>query len=220
MIHWKHRGGAFLLALACAWTLPAAAAGDPWRPLSREEAIRRTGSAQIEQRRQAYSRLGEVGTMDDVPLLLAALRDEEDLIRGVAEISIWGIWMRVNDSTVDPMFQVAMDLTQQMRLAEAEDLFDKVLALRPEFAEAWHRRGEVRVLGDRWGEAAADFSHALELNPYHFGAMEGLGHCSLQLGQGSEAVRHFQDALDLNPNLEQLHEALERARRIAERDRT
>jgi len=197
-----------------------AGAADDWRPMSRAKALERTSSTLIEQRRQAYARLGEVGTMDDIPVLLSALQDDEDLIRGVAEISVWGIWMRANDSTVDPMFQVAMDLTQQMKLDEAEAGFDAVIALRPDFAEAWHRRGEVKVLGDRWKAAAADFTHALELNPYHFGALEGLGHCNMRLGRASEAVKLFQQALDINPYLEGVYEALKRARDMAERERT
>jgi tetratricopeptide (TPR) repeat protein len=198
----------------------SAGAADAWRPMNRAQALERTSSTLLEQRRQAYSRLGEVGTMEDIPLLLSALRDDEDLIRGVAEISVWGIWMRANDSTVDPMFQVAMDLTQQMKLAEAEAGFDQVIALRPDFAEAWHRRGEVKVIGDRWNAAAADFTRALELNPYHFGALEGLGHCQMHLGRASEAVKLFQQALDINPHLEGVYEALKRARDMAERERT
>lgn len=211
--------GVAVILGATAVSIPAGAADD-WRPMSRAKALERTTSTQIEQRRQAYARLGEVGTMDDVPVLLSALQDDEDLIRGVAELSVWGIWMRINDSTVDPMFQVAMDLTQQMKLAEAEAEFDAVIDLRPDFAEAWHRRAEVKVLGDRWKAAEADFTHALELNPYHFGALEGLGHCNMRLGRASEAVKLFQQALDINPYLEGVYEALKRARDMAERERT
>jgi len=213
---------AVTLALVLATTFPlvGARAADPWRPISRAEALTRASSGQLEQRRQAYARLGEVGLMEDTPVLLSALRDDEDLIRGVAEISLWGIWMRADDSTADPLFQVAMDLMQQMKLAEAEAKFDEVIAMRPDFAEAWHRRAETRVLGDRWGEAAQDFAHALELNPFHFGAMEGLAHCNMRSGRAAEAVQLFLRALELNPNLEQLIEPLKRARAMAERDRT
>ncbi len=208
------------LVLATAFPLAGARAADPWRPISRAEALVRASSSQLEQRRQAYARLGEVGLMEDTPVLLSALRDDEDLIRGVAEISLWGIWMRADDSTADPLFQVAMDLMQQMKLAEAEAKFDEVIAMRPDFAEAWHRRAETRVLGERWAEAAADFSHALELNPFHFGAMEGLGHCNMRSGRAAEAEQLFLRALELNPNLEQLIEPLKRARAMARRDRT
>jgi Flp pilus assembly protein TadD len=199
-----------------------ASAGDAraWGPMSRDEAIRKLSSSQVEQRRQAVYRLADVGTMDDTPLLIAVLRDSEELVRGAAEQSLWGIWMRANDSTADPMFQVGMDLMNQNRLREAEATFTEVIALRPEFAEAWHRRGEVKVLKDDWSAAAQDFAHALELNPYHFGALEGLGHCSLHMGDPATAVGYFRRAIELNPNLWDVYEALQRAEDMAERYRT
>lgn len=220
----KNRIGRWMLAVALAcsagvavWTPSDVLA---WGPLSREGALKKIGSTLLEDRRQGYIRLADVGTMDDVPLLLSALTDDEDLIRGVAEQAIWGIWMRANDSTADPMFQVALDLTHQNKLAEAEAKFDQLLMLVPEFSEGWHRRGEVKVMGDRWREAAQDFSRALELNPYHFGALEGLGHCSMRTGRNGEAVGYFERALELNPNLEGVFEALKRARKAAENERT
>lgn len=209
-------------AVAAGLLFAGSAVAAPWGSgvLTREAALDKIRSAQVEQRRQGYGRLGEIGTLDDVPVLLSALTDDEELIRGMAELAIWGIWMRTDDSMVDPMFQVGVDLTQQMKLAEAEAKFDEVLAMKPAFAEAWHRRAEVKVLGDRWEAAEMDFRQAVELNPYHFGALEGLGHCSLHLGRAADAVGFFTRALELNPNLEGVYEALKRARAIAERDRT
>lgn len=215
----RRRAAAGLMA-----TLLAAgpALGGQWGSgvLTREAAIEKTHSPHTEQRRQGYGRLGEVGTDEDVPLLLSALTDEEELIRGMAEIAIWGIWMRTDDPVVDPMFQVAIDLTHQMKLADAEAKFDEVLGMKPRFAEAWHRRAEVKVLSDRWDEAEADFLKTIELNPYHFGALEGLGHCSLHRGRAADAVGFFTRSLELNPNQPAVYEALKRARAIAERDRT
>lgn len=220
----EHRHRAWLAAVA--FTVMAGAAVVPatdafaWGTVNRTEALRKIASPLLEERRQGYGRLADVGIMEDVPALLSALTDDEDIIRGVAEQSIWGIWMRANNSTADPMFQTALDLTHQMKLDEAEDKFDELLVLMPDFAEGWHRRGEVKVMGDRWREAERDFAKALELNPYHFGALEGLGHCSMRTGRNSEAVQYFERALELNPNLGGVFEALKRAREAAEKERT
>jgi Flp pilus assembly protein TadD len=208
------------LFLACTALAGTAGEGRSWGAMTRDEAIRKLSSPQVAERRQAVYRLADVGTMDDTPLLIAVLRDTEELIRGAAEQSLWGIWMRADDSTADPMFQVAMDLMNQNRLREAEGKFSEVIELRPEFAEAWHRRGEVKVLKDEWTAAARDFEHALELNPYHFGALEGLGHCSLNTGDAASAVGYFRRAIELNPNLWDVYEALQRAEALAERQRT
>ncbi len=210
-----------LAALGVLWQVPAAQAAQKWgNTMSHAEALRNIASPRAEQRRAGYLRLAEIGTMDDTPLLLSALQDDEDLIRGVAEQALWGLWMRANDSTADPMFQLGLELMNTNQLAEARDKFTEVIALKPDFAEAWHRRGEVMALLDSWDAAFHDFEHALELNPYHFGALEGMGHCSLHTGNAAAAVDYFRRAIELNPNLWDLYEALDRAEKVAEQNRT
>ncbi len=43
---------------------------------------------------------------------------------------------------------------------------------------------------------------AIELNPFHFGAISGMGLCHVNLGQREEAISAFEAALKLNPGLE------------------
>jgi tetratricopeptide (TPR) repeat protein len=210
-----------LAALLCAAPGGGAVAAQPWKGnLTRAEALRDTGSGQLERRRHAYLRLADVGTMEDIPLLLSALRDEEDLIRGVAEQVIWGIWMRTGDSVADPMFQTGLQLMQEKNYRGARDKLSEVIELKPEFAEAWNRRAEANVLLDRWDDAFADFHKALELNPYHFGALEGMGHCRLNRNDPVGAVGYFRRAIEINPNLWDVYEALQRAEAAAEKSRT
>lgn len=216
------RRAGITLLLGCA--LLAAQAHQPagaWGgAMSRAEALKNIAAPRTEQRRAGYLRLAEVGTMEDTPVLLSALQDDEELIRGVAEQALWGLWMRANDSTADPMFQMALELMNTNQLPEAQAKFTEVIGLQPEFAEAWHRRGEVMVMMNAWDAAFRDFEHALALNPYHFGALEGMGHCRLKQGDPVGAVEYFTRAIELNPNLWDVYEVLERAKGEAERNRT
>jgi tetratricopeptide (TPR) repeat protein len=215
------RTGAVLLVCGAMLLAHPAGSAEGWgKTMSRAEAIKNIGSPRTELRRAGYLRLAEVGTMEDTPILLSALQDEDDQIRGVAEQSLWGLWMRANDSTADPMFQVALEMMNMNQLPEARAKFTDVIGLKPEFAEAWHRRGEVYVMMDAWDAAFKDFEHALQLNPYHFGALEGMGHCRLKQGDPTAAVEYFTRAIELNPNLWDVYEALERAKGEAERSRT
>jgi tetratricopeptide (TPR) repeat protein len=211
---------ALCAAAGLAFALAGTVAAGPMKMMNRLEALNALQSGQVMTKRMGLGRLAEVGTMDDVPAMLSQLLDEDDMIRGIAEQAIWGVWMRANDSTVDPMFQVALDLMHQRRLGEAEAKFTEAIALKPEFAEAWHRRAETRVMTDRWDAARQDFEKAIELNPYHFGAFEGLGHCSLHLGRSDLAVEYFRRARELTPNMPDVPDALERAERLAENSRT
>jgi len=205
------------LLLAACFSLCAVAAD--WGPLSRAQALEQAKSGHVDKRRLAYGRLAEVGTQDDVPVLLAALWDEEDLIRGMAEQAVWGIWMRADDSTADPMFQTGMQLLTEDEPTQALEKFNKVIELKPEFAEAWNRRGDAyQQLGDKQ-RALADYEHVIRLNPYHFGTLESFGQIWLDRGNYRKAAEYFRRALEINPNLWNVADILRRLEKTLENDR-
>src|SRR5258708_1336852 len=205
-----------LLALAIVST--PAAAGD-WTPMNREQAIEQTRSTQLEKRRLAYGRLADIGTLDDIPVLLAALWDDEELIRGVAEQSVWGIWLRTDDPVVDPLFQTGMQLIAEDDPRAAIEKLNQVIELKPEFAEAWNRRGDAyAALGDE-DRALADYERTIALNPYQFGAMESCADIWMTRSNYRKAAEYFRRALDLNPNLPEAAQALHALEEKLENDR-
>ncbi len=216
----SNRLKAFILnvttALAC--MSGPAAAGD-WTPISREQALEQTRSTQLDKRRLAYARLAEIGTMGDVPMLLAALWDEEELIRGVAEQSIWGIWMRTDDSVADPLFQTGMLLIAQDDPQAALEKLNQVIELKPDFAEVWNRRGDAYAALGNEDRALADYDRAIALNPYQFGAMESCADIWMARSNYRKAADYFRRALDLNPNLSEAAEALHSLEQKLENDR-
>ncbi len=207
-----------LLGLAIACACSAAAAGD-WTPISREKALEQTRSPQLDKRRLAYGRLAEIGTMEDIPVLMAALWDEEELIRGIAEQSVWGIWLRTDDPVVDPLFQTGMQLIAEDKPAAAIEKLNQVIELKPEFAEAWNHRGNAYSdLGEE-DRALADYERAIILNPYEFGTLESIGEIWMSRSDYRKAAEYFRRALDLNPNRAQAAEALQELERKLENDR-
>jgi tetratricopeptide (TPR) repeat protein len=191
-----------LLVLLAGCLQPAIAAD--WTPLNREQALEQARSPRTDQRRLAYARLAEVGTQADVPLVMAALWDEEPLIRGMAEQVVWGIWMRTDDPVVDPMFQTSLRMIIEDEPAQAVETLNEVIALKPEFAEAWNRRGDAFVAMGDYDRALSDYTRAIELNPYQFGALESCGQIWLERSDYVRAADYFRRALDLNPNLIEL----------------
>ena len=209
------RVSALLLAASLCSIAPAA----DWGPLSRAQALAQAKSDQVDKRRLAYGRLAEVGTTDDVPVLLAALWDEEELIRGMAEQAVWGIWMRTDDPAADPMFQTGIQLLIEEKPAQALEKFNQVIALKPEFAEVWNRRGDTyQFMGDE-ERALADYEHVMRLNPYHFGTLESCGQIWLERGNYRKAAEYFRQALEINPNLWNVAEILQRLEKSLENDR-
>jgi tetratricopeptide (TPR) repeat protein len=208
-----------IAALLLAASFCACVAAADWGPLSRAQALEQAKSGQIEKRRLAYGRLAEVGTTDDVPVLLAALWDEEELIRGMAEQAVWGIWMRTDDPAADPMFQTGIQLLTEDKPAQALEKFNQVIALKPEFAEVWNRRGDAyQMMGDE-EKALADYDHVMRLNPYHFGTLESCGQIWLERSNYRKAAEYFRRALEINPNLWNVAEILQRLEKSLENDR-
>ena len=204
--------------LALAYVGSPATAGD-WTPIRREQALEQTRGTQLDKRRLAYGRLAEIGTMDDIPVLLAALWDEEELIRGIAEQSVWGIWMRTDDPVADPLFQTGMGLIARDEPDAAIEKLNQVIELKPEFAEAWNRRGDAyAALGDE-DRALADYEHAVALNPYQFGTLESCGEIWMMRSNYRKAAEYFRRALELNPNLTEAAEALQSLEEKLENDR-
>jgi tetratricopeptide (TPR) repeat protein len=211
---------AFAVRILLAITLASSpVAARDWTPISREKALEQTRSRQLDERRLAYGRLAEVGSMDDIPLLLAALWDDEELIRGIAEQSIWGIWLRANDPVADPLFQTGMQLIVEDQADAAIEKLNEVITLKPEFAEVWNRRGDAyAALGDE-DRALADYEHAIALNPYHFGAMTSVADIWMGRSNYRKAAEYFRRALDLDPNLPGVAEALHALEEKLENDR-
>ena len=77
--------------------------------LSREQAAQALSKADTQMRRDAVSRLGEVGTMADATLLVNALRDADEDVRDRAEQAMWRIWARSGDQEVDRLYQAGVE---------------------------------------------------------------------------------------------------------------
>src|SRR5947209_2237266 len=60
-------------------------------------------------RRDAAARLGEVGTMANVALLVRSLRDPDADTRERAEQSLWRIWARSGDPEIDKLYQTGIE---------------------------------------------------------------------------------------------------------------
>ena len=205
---------ALILACLCS----TASAGD-WTPLNREQALEQTRSHDLDRRRLAYGRLAEIGTMEDIPVLLAALWDEHELIRGIAEQSVWGIWLRTDDPVADPLFQTGIQLINEDKPDDAIAKLNQVIELKPEFAEAWNRRGIAYAARGDEARALADYEHTLALNPYQFATMESCGEIWMSRSDYRKAADYFRRALEINPNLAEAVDALRSLEAKLENDR-
>jgi len=203
-----------VLAIACLIpAMPAAAAG-PERS-SRAEALAALKKTDAGQRRRGAANLAAVGRMQDAPALIAALRDQDEMVRSLAEGSVWAVWSRSGDAKVDELFRRGVAQMNGERFDEALATFTRVIELKPDFAEGWNKRATVHFLVGQYRRSLKDCDEVIKRNPQHFGALSGYGQIYIRLDEPEKALAYFRRALAVNPNLEgvpKIIEALEAER--------
>jgi hypothetical protein len=108
------------------------------------------------------------------------------------------VWMETDSDTANLLMTRALTAQQAGHLPLALMLFDKVLVLDPDWAEAWDKRATTRFLGDDLQGAMADLQQTLKLEPRHFSALVAMGFILEKQGQDRRALEAFRKALALN----------------------
>lgn len=188
--------------------------------LSHEQALAALKDANnVEARRQGAEWLGQTGLMADVPALVEALRDPDDLVRSLAENSLWQVWSRSGDPGVDSLFQLGLEQMNGREAEAAIETFSQIIQRMPNFAEGWNKRATLYYLVGEHQKSLADCEEVIKRNPVHFGALSGFGLNYLQLQKPEQALQYFQRALDINPNLAQIQAAVEALKEFLSRRR-
>jgi tetratricopeptide (TPR) repeat protein len=124
------------------------------------------------------------------------------------EDAIWDVWMSHADADAQDALQQATRAIADRALDEAEAILDGLIALQPDYAEAWNKRATLYFLQRRDRESVADIRRVLELEPRHFGAICGFGQICLRQGDRASALFAFDAALRVNPHLGSIRAAV------------
>ena len=145
--------------------------------------------------------------------LKAAPSDEE--ANDIA-LDIWDSWMESGSDAADLIMERGVQAQAFGELDQARALYDRVIAIQPNYAEAWNRRATVFLAQQDYAEALRDVNEALRLEPRHFGAWGGLGAVLESLGSKDEALKAYQNALEIYPGFPSAKRGVERIRREKE----
>lgn len=147
-------------------------------------------------------------TLDDLFTRLAAAKDEAEA-NGVANL-IERRWARSGSDTADLLMSRAGEAIKAEDHALAIELLDRVVTLKPEWAEGWNKRATAFFLMDDPVSSIADIRQVLAKEPRHFGAWAGLGHIYMAGGDKKHALEAYRKALAIHPHLPKLKELIER----------
>lgn len=141
---------------------------------------------------------------------LAKAKDSQEASALVKQIE--RRWMRSGSETADLLMSRA---SQAMTVKESDtalELFDYIIMMRPDWAEAYHRRATLLFVMNDYDGALRDIQATLLREPRHFAAMSGLGMIMQQINNKKAAFAAFSKALELNPNFDNLKQIVERLR--------
>jgi tetratricopeptide (TPR) repeat protein len=161
----------------------------------------------VTARRAAVVSLGLLGSFRQSNAPLGrALRDSDPAVRTLAEDALWSVWFRADSPENNRALQEVMQLAGRGQLDRAEALASWIIAVAPNFAEAYNQRAIIYFRQGRFAESVADCQKVLSRNPVHFGAMSGMAQCQLQLNRPAEALKSLRGALKLQPYSDGLRE--------------
>jgi tetratricopeptide (TPR) repeat protein len=197
--------------------LNAATPADPTKPADPEKAAAAAKAAAAKARSEALKRalaprpepaVAHQRAMDDLFRRLGAASDPQEA-KAVAE-TIRRLWMQTQSDTASLIMQRAMLASEARNYKVALTLLDRLVALEPNWAEAWNQRATVRFLNDDSEGSMADIDRVIKLEPRHFGALTGMGVILRRAGLDKRALEVFNKALELYPAQPDLRETVEK----------
>ncbi len=169
-----------------------------------------TSSSSVAARRAAVLALGVTGTFEQSNTALGrALRDNDPLVRTMAESALWAIWFRADSPENNQNLEEIRLLIGHHHLDAAVNSASRLIDRAPKFAEAYNQRAIALFIQGRFAESAGDCQRVLKLNPYHVGAISGLAQCQIQLNQPHEALRTLRSAAKLQPHNRSIRESIQ-----------
>ena len=140
-------------------------------------------------------------------LLLEA--DSEIAINRITS-NIWDIWYETNDPKIKVDFYRGMESMHTGDLLISVAFFTRVIEKNPTFAEGWNKRATVYFMMGKFDKSMIDIIETLELEPRHFGAMDGMVLIFIQTQQFSKAIDIYDQILKIFPKSISIIEKKER----------
>ena len=128
----------------------------------------------------------------------------------VFEKQIWRRWLQSGSPTVDLLMARAVKAMETKKYPLALDVLDRIIRLKPDYAEGWNKRATVYFLTGDYAKSISDIEQTLTREPRHFGAISGMGMILRGLDKKEKAIKAFKQALDIYPTMPGPKEALEK----------
>ena len=124
--------------------------------------------------------------------------ENQDEIRDLIS-DIWNIWYEVDDPKVIEYFERGIQAMNLRNYPLAIRFFNNLIDEDPNFAEGWNKRATVHFMMGNFDQSMQDIIKTLELEPRHFGALDGMGLIFIHQGQFQQAIDVYDKMLEIFP---------------------
>ena len=124
--------------------------------------------------------------------------ENQDEIRDLIS-DIWNIWYEVDDPKVIEYFEKGIQAMNLRNYPLAIRFFNNLIEENPNFAEGWNKRATVHFMMGNFDQSMQDIIRTLELEPRHFGALDGMGLIFIHQGQFQQAIDVYDKMLEIFP---------------------
>ena len=158
--------------------------------------------------RQRLAASMDLATLGAEKYLLLGLQSPQAEVRETSRRALEKVWFVAAGRQAYDQLVAAYEASERNDLEESMGILNELIREHPDFAEAWNRRASLHwELGD-CEQSMRDCQRALELNPMHYGAWQGIGVCQLNQGDVAGACRSLRIALKILPHDEATRKSL------------
>jgi tetratricopeptide (TPR) repeat protein len=136
--------------------------------------------------------------LDELYRQLAASTDEK--LSASLDKVIQQVWLTSGSDTIDLLMRRALTAQKASNNKLAIELLDRIVDLRPDYAEGFARRAYIHYAEEDIERAVGDLRRAIALDPNHFKALDGLGDLFKELGRKKAALAVYRRVIKIHPH--------------------
>lgn len=133
-------------------------------------------------------------------LFLNVKDSQNELASSVYIASIWEIWSETNEPNSQKLYNLGNELLKQRKYEQSLIVFDQLILNKPDFAEGWNKRATLHFLMGNFNDSIRDIDKTLNLEPRHFGALDGLGQIQFKLNNFYDSIQTYKRLLTIVPH--------------------
>lgn len=159
-------------------------------------------TGEMHSRRASALALGLLGGYASISKLGPLLKASDRKLRLVVDDSLRAIASREGSILDRHTLERVIRLNECSNFEKAIELASECIDASGGTSELFHQRSLALFQVDCIEQAIEDCRQTLKLNPFHYAAMVGMGHCYLELGDLVDSLFWFRQSLDIYPDLE------------------